>query len=604
MVCLNLRAVWVHFRWLAVLTVSLFPLVSVGVIASFWIPATMVDRLLREASIPFLIVIECAYAVALVLAVIGAIVFVILYFRGRRRGTSRPAVARGLLLSVSLLFALGVAEAASACWRSWSHRNIAMPVGGLARGEGAKPRRFAPPLQPELATEFPDPRGDRTIDVVVLGESSAEGVPFQKWLSIGKIVAWQLERVFAGRPVRLSVLARSGDTLEKQHHALASLSRRPDLLIVYCGHNEFASRLWWSRDPDYYLVDSKPRDWTVLLDRIRELSSICGLIQEAAARCKLGLPPAPAVKRDLIDVPVYRPDEYAVILADFRRRLELMVTYAECVGAISVLVMPPGNEAGYDPNRSFLASTTTPLQRAAFARDFLAARHWEAGDLTASIRRYRALLVRQPGFAETHFRLAQLLERTGAWDEAYEHYAAARDLDGYPTRCLTPFQEAYREVAARHGCILVDGQSYFHAIGHHGLLDDDLFQDAMHPSLRGHIALGQAVLHELQARRCFGWPDNAPAPIIDPASCADHFGLKKQDWAGVSQWASGFYQLVTPLRYESSYRSRKRLAYLSSQQIIAAGGAPESVGVPNLGIPPPVPLVGGRIGDLIGNTSD
>ena len=58
------------------------------------------------------------------------------------------------------------------------------------------------------------------------------------------------------------------------------------------------------------------------------------------------------------------------------------------------------------------------------------------------------LLKSQPGFAETHFRLGLLLERAGAWDEAYEHFVKARNLDGLPIRCTTAFQDVYHEVAA------------------------------------------------------------------------------------------------------------------------------------------------------------
>ena len=82
-------------------------------------------------------------------------------------------------------------------------------------------------------------------------------------------------------------------------------------------------------------------------------------------------------------------------------------------------------------------------------------------------------------------------------------------------RCLSEFQQVYRDVASRHDCILIDSQSYFHAIGRHGLLDDELFQDAMHPSLRGQIALAQAVLQQLRASTA-GWAKETPTPVIDP----------------------------------------------------------------------------------------
>jgi hypothetical protein len=85
------------------------------------------------------------------------------------------------------------------------------------------------------------------------------------------------------------------------------------------------------------------------------------------------------------------------------------------------------------------------------------------------------------------------------WSRKLSRFIAARGRDGYPMRCLSAFQEAYREVASQHGCIFIDGQSYLHAIGRNGLLDDEqLFQDAIHPSLRGQIALAQTVLCGVQ----------------------------------------------------------------------------------------------------------
>ena len=64
---------------------------------------------------------------------------------------------------------------------------------------------------------------------MVVGESSAEGVPLQKWISIGKIIAWKLEQSIVDRRVRLDVVARSGDTLERQHRgAPAARSDAPN----------------------------------------------------------------------------------------------------------------------------------------------------------------------------------------------------------------------------------------------------------------------------------------------------------------------------------------------------------------------------------------
>src|SRR5262249_33148385 len=157
----------------------------------------------------------------------------------------------------------------------------------------------------------------------------------------------------------------------------------------------------------------------------------------------------------------------------------------------------------------------SPAERRSFARDWLAARSFESDPPTA-MARYRELIARQPGFAEAHFRLGWLLERSGRFAEAGEQYRLGLDLDGFPQRCTSALQEEYRRVAERHGCILIDGPAELRALSAQGILDDHLINDGNHPSLRGHIALAEAVLRELRDRRSFGWSRGA-APSIDPA---------------------------------------------------------------------------------------
>ncbi len=135
-------------------------------------------------------------------------------------------------------------------------------------------------------------------------------------------------------------------------------------------------------------------------------------------------------------------------------------------------------------------------------------------------------------------------------------------------RCVTAFQKAYHDTAARHDCIVVDGQALFHAIGPHGLLNDYLFHDAMHPSLRGYLRLAQAILERLHARvRSAGLP--APVPVIEPASCAAHFGLKPMDWKPLCERGYMFYYMTAALRYDPRQRHAKKQAFQNAAQRIA-----------------------------------
>ena len=283
---------------------------------------------------------------------------------------------------MSLLLALAAAETGLAIWQYRVRLARAMPIGGLEKTT-ASPIAPSPNAEsvPELelsgsTPKFPDPPGDRQIDLVMVGESSAEGVPLQEWLSIDRIVAWQLGRVIPDRPILVKSLATSGETLAQQHRRFVKLDRRPEIVIIYCGHNEFKSRFSPTKTPEYYFTDDEPNTIQALIAQFEQSSPLCGLIADTAEKCRISIPPSLDETRDLVDVPVYSAVEYATRLADFKRRLEAIVTYTERAGAIPVLILPPGNDAGYAPNRSFLPPSTSATARCSSA-SFLRRPEWK-----------------------------------------------------------------------------------------------------------------------------------------------------------------------------------------------------------------------------------
>lgn len=564
---------WRRLGRLAALILAIFAAILAAMVIPPWVDAFFSRRVLRRALIGFLVGLEFAYVGALVAAAVGLAAFGYGFRRARRLRATRPMLARGLLVCGCGLASLALAEGTAAAWLGWIHR--------------------APSLiaeDPALDGRFDEPADADEVTVTVLGGSSAEGMPYNEWLSVGQIVAWQLGRALPSRRFRVERLAHWGHSLADQHRRLAASRRRPDVLIVYSGHNEFSSNISWSRRVAHYRDERPTAVWT-LEEGAARVSPLCALIHETAEKHRVATPPRGSLAPPLVDVPAYTPEEYDARLAQFRRRLEEIVAFGERIRALTVLIIPPANDADFDPNRSALSPGTSRAARAEFAREFLDVRRSEESDPARAIERYRELLRRQPGFAETHYRLGRLLAQAGDWEAAYRRFASARDLDGLPLRCLSAFQQVYRDVAARHrGAILIDGQALFHAIGRHGLLGDDLFHDVMHPSLRGHIALAQAVLEALYARRALGWPEGTPAPLVDPAECATHFGIRRKDWRALAERGAMFYFAVAPLRYDPSQRLARRDAFMAASVRIAAGDPPESVGLPNLGVPATPPL--------------
>jgi hypothetical protein len=548
-----------------------------------WLAVLVSSRLFHEGVVLFLVGLEYAYALIVALSLAGCVIFGWMLHRAGRKGTERTPAARRLVACVSCLLSIALAEAATTAafaWKEWrSARSMA---------------RSGVEEEIELPTEFVQGVNGDEIKLVVLGESSAEGFPCQEWLSVGRLVAWQLGRSMPSRRFRAEIVAHAGDTLEAQHLKLAGLKRSPDAIIVYCGHNEFAARYAAHRDVGHYRdTETRSSEWAI----VRQLagnSPLCGLIEKAADRHRVGVVPRHGSIRPLIDVPVFTESEAAARVADFHRRLDVIVTYCERIGAIPILVVPPGNDADFEPNRSFLARETSPGEREAIGREFQRARREEDSDPAGSMAKYQALLSRQPGFAEAHFRLARLLRKAGNWDEAYRHFVAARDCDGLPIRCPSSLQEIYRDVASSHAAILVDGQKLFHQIGEHGLLDDRLFLDAMHPTVEGHIALAQAIVDALYARRSFGWAQEAAAPALDPLECATHFGIDAGAWKTLCERGAMFYYGFGSSRYDVSERLAKQHAFLEAARRIDGGEAPEAVGLLNIGIAPGTNLTSRR----------
>ena len=292
-------------------------------------------------------VLEVAYP----LLVVGLLVLTGLAIAGlslgrRRSDRARLVLARGALAGATTLIGLVLAEFTAAAYLSWLHRmpRLAM-IEAPARHAGA----------------------NDDVTLVVVGESSAEGVPYRDWLSVGRIVVWQLRRLFPQRMFHVEVQARAGWTLEQMHQKLAESRRRPDAVIVYAGHNEFASRYGWSSEVAHYR-DDKPAAWPLrLAESFSVHSRLCRLIRESRDRALVAARPLPR-QRLLADAPSHSVRDYQERLEDFRRRLEAMLGDLSTAGVLTILIVPPGNDAGFEPNRSTLPPQTPRRSERHFAR--------------------------------------------------------------------------------------------------------------------------------------------------------------------------------------------------------------------------------------------
>ena len=128
-----------------------------------------------------------------------------------------------------------------------------------------------------------------------------------------------------------------------------------------------------------------------LVASLAHISPLCRLIRETRESQMVDIIPPRVVTRELVDRPVCTTDEAAAILAAFEHRLEAIAAYCEMIGTLPVFIIPPSNDAGFDPSRSVLAPETSRDERVAFAHQ-VARRALESRNRDRAVRIDRELL--------------------------------------------------------------------------------------------------------------------------------------------------------------------------------------------------------------------
>ncbi len=497
-----------------------------------------------------------AIVVRIVLALGGAATPFLAWaaIRARRRRLPAARLGRLALLGLSCLAALAALEAGAAAVRAGMHRFPALP------------------------TSFP-PEDPGTYRILVLGGSSALGEPYRPWVSVGQIVAWKLGEAVPSRRFEVETLAWLGDSLEQQHAKLAAIARRPDAVVIYSGHNEFAARFEEDRAHEVGLESSSALARAV--HRLDAASPLVGLVRELISKNRLDAPPSLKDRHQVVDPPLCAPAEYAAVLDDFSARLDAVVAWCGRIGARPILIIPPANEADYEPGRSTVEPGVDAAERARIADAIHRARALEATEPGRALEVYRDVARRHPGFAEAHYRIGERLRAEGKREEAAAEFLAALDRDGLPIRCQAPFREAYRRVAARRpGCILIDGRRELIAASPSGWLGGDVIEDTHHPNLRGYVALAAAVLRGLEARREFGGGWSAvPAP--DVAGCVARFGIDAERLAEACERTSLHDRRVAGYRHDPARRLAESRRFAEAARKLREGAAIDAVGLPS-----------------------
>ncbi|HUG93457.1 MAG TPA: tetratricopeptide repeat protein, partial [Planctomycetaceae bacterium] len=408
---------------------------------------------------------------------------------------------------------------------------------------------------------LPDPP-DGEWHIAAIGGSTTAGSPYHPRFGIPPVVRWRLERAWsssesagggasAERPRTIVVhnLAQMGHNLRLAARQLRELRYRPHVLLVYAGHNEFYHDL-----EELHPMRESPFSG---LDRWLRRSPLFRVAQGVFAGQFMQQRLKHGASRRLIDAPMATAELARRRLARFRRQLEELAGFCERAGIATLWFVPAGSESGFDPNRSFVNENATADAQADVERLYSEARaHENAGRWSAAATVYRRGLERQPKFAEFHFRLGECLAAEGRLAEAGPHFALALEHDGHPIRATREYRRAIAEVAARRGIPCIDAAGVLRPHAAEGILDRTLFNDNVHPTLRGYFLLGIAAADRIASDRpdLFRPPSELPAP--DFGAAVAELGVGVEELAAACEVTATGLEWLAGLRFDGSARLR------------------------------------------------
>jgi len=403
------------------------------------------------------------------------------------------------------------------------------------------------------------------LHVAFVGESTMAGFPYIKF-GIPKVVGWQLEQRYPNHKIVLDDLSAVGLNLHTALARLDKLTVRPQLLLLYSGHNEF-----------FYEVEELATDLDTPWERfdgLFEWSPLFRLLDQRISR-HIGMRDLEAQgARALVDRPLASPEACEKRLIRFEGHLEQLAGWCERLKIPELWFVPAGTEADYAPNRSCLAHPPTVSQRADiefFAHEARSLQ--DAGRWKDAAEKYQAALERYPRFADFHFQLAECLMHEGKSAQAAPHYAQALELDGLPVRMIAPWREKVVEVAGRHAIALVDTDVVLRPHTPSGILDRSVFLDYVHPNLRAYYDLGMAAIERLGSDK--PWLQQVGRPQLpahsDFASAIAWSGFTAKDLALAYRRTAEADRWMTRLRFESSRLTRDSQQYENWSRRLESG---------------------------------
>jgi len=344
--------------------------------------------------------------------------------------------------------------------------------------------------------QFPIEKGSDTFRAFCLGGSTVLGHPY---LSETSFVGWLQVLLGASDASRNFEFIDCGGMSYASYRLLPILKEvlgyEPNLIIVASGHNEFLEDRTYGR----YKRRGGVAGW--LADRLGGLHTVV-LARRLGAKLRgaANLPREVDAKLDHASgyASYHRDPEWRrAVVQEFRRNLHAMAAMCRRARVPLLLVNLGSNLRDCPPFKSEHRSGLSAAELARWQQYYEAGLAAEARSPQQALQQFRQAEQIDDQYAELLYHIGRCLDRLGRYEAAYRAYVQAKEFDVCPLRILAEMNAAVLEVARKERVPVVDADRLIRQLSRHGIPGYDWYVDHVHPTIRGHQKLAEAIAGRL-----------------------------------------------------------------------------------------------------------
>ena len=408
---------------------------------------------------------------------------------------------------------------------------------------------------------WPKPEGE--FRIFCLGGSTVQGRPFAIETAFSTWLELSLEQY---APSRSWEVINCGGVSYATYRLVPVvreiLQYKPDLLILYTGHNEFLE------DRSYAHLKRRPaivRNIHHQLSQLRVVQFPQSLWSGNTAR-----QPGTTLATEVDALLDYQggladyhrdPEWQQTVIEHFQYNLNKMLQLARQAGVPVILIDPVSDIKDTPPFKSVVDTNLSTEQRKRFKDLWSRARSLPSGSEANQQNLLRQALDLAPGHAGAHFLMGRVQEALRQYDLAKASYLRAKDEDICPLRMLEPMHNVLRATARRRDVPLLELRRTWERQARHGLIGNDLLLDHVHPKISGHQQIAQMLVEQMTRLALVkpedGWKTRQKQRYTKHLSTLDtaYFARGKERLEGLRRWTKGRSGKLKPTDARSSNRT-------------------------------------------------